>query len=90
MATRIWGIFCFLQRGGVPNLAPYEPIKNVLLVGIETLVRSQFDVEFHGDFILVWFQKPISHCSKVMDTQLLVAKRQCKQRHNNLGYACPN
>ena len=24
MATKIWGIFCFLQRGGVPNLAPYQ------------------------------------------------------------------
>ena len=87
MATKIWGIFCFLQRGGSQT---WHPIKNVLLVGIETLVRSQFDVEFHGDFIFFWFQKPISHRSKVMNTQLLVAKRQCKQRHNNLGYVCPN
>ena len=54
------------------------------------LIWCQFDVEFHGDFIFFWFQKPISHRSKVMDTQLLVAKRQCKQCHNNLGYACPN
>ena len=83
-----FGAFSAFSRGG--GSQTWHPIKNVLLVGIETLVRSQIDVEFHGDFISFWFQKPISHRSKVMDTQLLVAKRQCKQRHNNLGHACPN
>ena len=87
MATKIWGIFCFLQRGGVPNLAPYQ--KRASGWNWNPSEESIW-CRISWGFYIFWFQKPISHRSKVMDTQLLVAKRQCKQRHNNLGYACPN